>query len=81
MINNRTDIMEDYELVIIYANTCAHVSIITRYSSSLESLRKRRFCQQGRQPEVSCVIIEGVFFEINNGSQSIFTFMISNENG
>ena len=25
---------------------------------SLESLSKRRFCQHGRQPEVSCVVID-----------------------
>ena len=25
----------------------------------LESLSKRRFCQQGRKPEISCVVIEG----------------------
>ena len=35
MINSRTDIVKDYELVIIYENTCAHVSIITRHSSSV----------------------------------------------
>ena len=53
----------------------------------IESLSKRRFCQHGRQPEVSCVVIDGEWwrqpflFEINNGSQSTFTFMISNKNG
>ena len=25
----------------------------------LESLSKRRFCQHGRQPEVSCVVTDG----------------------
>ena len=54
----------------------------------LESLGKRRFCQHWQQPEVSCVIIingewwrQLFVFEIDNGSQSTFTFMISNKNG
>ena len=28
-------------------------------ANTLESLSKRRFCQHGRQPEVSCVVIDG----------------------
>ena len=66
-------------------------TMISKYNKvnerSLESLSKRRFCQHGRQPEVSCVDIDGEWwrqpflFEINNGSQSTFTFMISNKNG
>ena len=53
----------------------------------IESLSKRRFCQHGRQPEVSYVVIDGEWwrqpflFEISNGSQSTFTFIISNKNG
>ena len=43
----------------------------------IESLSRRRFCQHGRQPEVS----QPFSFEINNGSHSAFTFVISNENG
>ena len=54
---------------------------------SLESLSRRRFCQHGRQPEVNRAVIDGEWwcqpfsFEINNGSHSAFTFVISNENG
>ena len=53
----------------------------------LESLSRRRFCQRGRQPEVNRAVIDGQWwrhpflFEINNGSHSTFTFVISNENG
>ena len=56
-------------------------------SEVLESLSKRRFCQHGRQPEVNLVVIDGEWwrqpfsFEINNGSYSAFTFVISNQNG
>ena len=34
MINNRSDILKDYKLVVKYANSCAHVSTshIIRYS-------------------------------------------------
>ena len=55
--------------------------------SLLESLSRRRFCQHGRQPEVNRAVIDGKWwrqpfsFEINNGSHSAFTFVISNENG
>ena len=28
-------------------------------SAVIESLSKRRFCQHGRQPEVSCVVTDG----------------------
>ena len=53
----------------------------------IESLSRRRFCQHGRQPEVNRAVIDGEWmrqpfsFEINNGSHSAFTFVISNENG
>ena len=40
--------------------TCTNENISRdMYFPSIESLSKRRFCQQGRQPEVSCVVIDG----------------------
>ena len=66
-------------------------SILDIFPSSIlqivESLSRRRFCQHGRQPEVSRAVIDGEWwrqpfsFEINNASHSAFTFVISNENG
>ena len=61
--------------------TASHAKIL------LESLSRRRFCQHGRQPEVSRAVIDDEWwrqpfsFEINNASHSAFTFVISNENG
>ena len=50
-------------------------------------LKQATFFQHGRQPEVNRAVIDGEWmrqpfsFEINNGSHSVFTFVISNENG
>ena len=39
------------------------VAVVRNVDSAIhrivESLSKRRFCQHGRQPEVSCVVIDG----------------------
>ena len=54
---------------------------------TIESLSKQRFCQHGHLPEVNCAVIDGkrwhqpFSFEINNGSQSAFTFVTLDENG
>ena len=53
----------------------------------LESLSKRRFCQHGRQPEVSCVVTDGEWwrqpflFEIMNVKVDWLPLLISNKNG
>ena len=51
------------------------------------SSSKRRFCQHGRQPEVSCVVIDGEWwrqpflFEIMNVKVEWLPLLISNKNG
>ena len=57
------------------------------YNGYNRELKQARFCQNGRQPEVNRVVMDGEWwrqpfsFEINNGSHSAFTFVILNENG
>ena len=74
--------------VYIHSKVCDLDSAVKEVNDAiLESLSRRRFCQHGRQPEVNRAVIDGEWmrqpfsFEINNGSHSAFTFVISNENG
>ena len=81
---------------ILVKSTCRHLFCYSEltirfrardfYDVIIESLSRRRFCQHGRQPEVNRAVVDGEWwrqpfsFEINNGSHSAFTFVISNEN-